>query len=299
MAGLPVPRKEHAIVMCKFASDCLTKMKELVQSLETSLGPDTADLSLRIGLHSGPVTAGVLRGEKGRFQLFGDTMNTASRMESTGVPGKIQCSKETADLVSEYGRDKWITEREDLVVAKGKGRLTTYWIRVHSESHCTGSHMTSRSGNSSCDERSPKPMTLPDTDSEEKPKTSYDALSPKLKRLVSWNVEILLKSLRQIIARRASLGTLKAPSKRQSKKMTVGSCVPLEEVQDILALPLFDAKMFQNMVDPNTIKIPSEIIRQLTDFVARIAGLYHNNHFHSFERKLACKGSVCFVYIFC
>lgn len=47
-----------------------------VSSLERELGPDTADLALRIGLHSGPVTAGVLRGQKSRFQLFGDTVNT-------------------------------------------------------------------------------------------------------------------------------------------------------------------------------------------------------------------------------
>lgn len=50
-------------------SDSVTK------KLEVSLGPDTADLALRIGVHSGPVTAGVLRGERARFQLFGDTMS--------------------------------------------------------------------------------------------------------------------------------------------------------------------------------------------------------------------------------
>jgi class 3 adenylate cyclase len=52
-------------------------MKELIRELEALLGPGTSDLALRVGLHSGAVTAGVLRGEKSRFQLFGDTVNTA------------------------------------------------------------------------------------------------------------------------------------------------------------------------------------------------------------------------------
>jgi len=69
VCGLPEPRKDHAVVMSLFARDCMAKMKELVRELEVTLGPDTADLANRFGLHSGPCTAGVLRGERARFQL--------------------------------------------------------------------------------------------------------------------------------------------------------------------------------------------------------------------------------------
>ena len=60
--------------MCRFARDCVTTFGKVVKDLERELGPDTGDLMLRVGLHSGPVTAGVLRGERSRFQLFGDTV---------------------------------------------------------------------------------------------------------------------------------------------------------------------------------------------------------------------------------
>jgi class 3 adenylate cyclase len=70
--------------------------------MESTLGPDTGELGLRVGLHSGPVTGGVLRGEKARFQLFGDSMNTTARIEAGGH--KIHVSEATADLVSTAGK---------------------------------------------------------------------------------------------------------------------------------------------------------------------------------------------------
>ena len=79
VAGLPKPQPHHAIIMTKFADECRHLMRTELHSLVDTLGPKTLELQLRIGLHSGPVTAGVLRGDKARFQLFGDSMNTASR----------------------------------------------------------------------------------------------------------------------------------------------------------------------------------------------------------------------------
>lgn len=54
----------------------MKRFHEIVSELELTLGPDTSELELRVGLHSGPITAGVLRGDRARFQLFGDTMNS-------------------------------------------------------------------------------------------------------------------------------------------------------------------------------------------------------------------------------
>jgi class 3 adenylate cyclase len=74
VTGLPEPRKDHAVVMVKFARDCRSICVDITRELEVSLGPGTGDLRYRFGLHSGPVTAGVLRGKKSRFQLFGTLM---------------------------------------------------------------------------------------------------------------------------------------------------------------------------------------------------------------------------------
>lgn len=70
----------------------------------------------------------MLRGEKARFQLFGDTVNTASRMESNGEKGRIHVSEQTAEALRAKGKGHWLTAREDMIEAKGKGTLQTYWV---------------------------------------------------------------------------------------------------------------------------------------------------------------------------
>jgi len=76
VTGVPDARDDHAVAMVRFALECRKRFKRLAKQLEVQLGPSTGELQARIGLHSGPVTGGILRGDRARFQLFGDTVNT-------------------------------------------------------------------------------------------------------------------------------------------------------------------------------------------------------------------------------
>jgi class 3 adenylate cyclase len=282
VAGLPEPRKNHAVVMVRFARDCCNKVHELTQKLETTLGPDTGDLHFRFGLNSGPVTAGVLRGERARFQLFGDTVNMAARMESTGYPGKIQISQSTTQLLIAAGKSHWVVPREDHVAAKGKGVIQTYWTKPS-----TGPKSTAPSVSSTSEHNETSTSSGDGSIKEVR-------LDGKTQRLIEWNLDVLTQLVRQIVVRQDSMKKASRPLQQRSASALqngnskfpsskLGTSTVLDEVKEIIELPEFDASSYGNISDITSVNLDPIVTEQIRQFVTAVSSMYHDNPFHNFE----------------
>ena len=117
VAGIPQPIADHAIAIAHMALDMLAGIEDYARRNQQAL-------TIRIGIHTGSVVAGVIGTKKFIYDLWGDTVNIASRMESTGLPGRIQMTETTAKLV----RDQFELEERGPIEIKGKGLMTTYLL---------------------------------------------------------------------------------------------------------------------------------------------------------------------------
>jgi adenylate cyclase len=116
-AGVPTPRPDHARALVLMALDMLEAMR-------SSDEVGHLGLELRVGINSGPVVAGVIGRKRFLYDLWGDAVNTASRMESQGTPGRIQITRATYELIA----DEFECEPRGTITVKGKGEMEVWHI---------------------------------------------------------------------------------------------------------------------------------------------------------------------------
>jgi class 3 adenylate cyclase len=118
-----MPKPDHAKVLARLALDMLECVKT-----DDLLG-GRHSIEIRIGLNSGPLIAGVIGQKKKVYAVWGDTVNTASRMESHGVSGRIQITRATYELI----RDEFVCEYIGEILVKGKGRMEVWHLLAEKE----------------------------------------------------------------------------------------------------------------------------------------------------------------------
>ena len=116
-AGVPTPRPDHARALALVGLDMIAAMREHEEL--AALG-----LELRIGINSGPVVAGVIGRKRFLYDLWGDAVNTASRMESHGAAGRIQITRATYELLA----DEFVCEPRGTIIVKGKGEIEVWYL---------------------------------------------------------------------------------------------------------------------------------------------------------------------------
>lgn len=181
-------------------------------------------------------------------------VNTTARIETTGQKNRIHLSEATASILIHSGKGDWVQKRRDLVDAKGKGALSTYWLVV------TGVRSMGTSD-----------------DGKEASESTTTEVEKKL-RLINWMVDAMTRLLKQVVARRAMTISSSNPDLMAKLEGNGRAGTVLEEVQDVISLPKFDSKArdFYSSAEESC-ELPSKVVAELRDYITLVASAYSSN----------------------
>ena len=168
-------------------------------------------------------------------------------------------------MLKQAGYEGWVQPRRDVVSAKGKGRMKTFWL------------------NQDTDEMGAMNVRSPHRSREDA------TLHERLERCIDWNTELLVGLLKKVVAHRVALhgpraikdaAGVSAKLKTKAKNIGAGQLI-VEEVANIIELPEFDDRA--TAADAESLVLPAKVVAQCRRYVAVVASMYRNNAFHNFE----------------
>lgn len=174
--------------------------------------------------------------------------------DSTGLKGRIQCSQSTAEALAVAGKQHWVRPREDLVSAKGKGILKTYWIVPNSKAG-SESASTDNSARSNFEEI-------------ELPQEIYAEELLKREREIDWITELLSECIRHIMVKQE---LYKVPAKAPPIHDKISGQIPLDDVVDTIRMPETSIKAGETEDKAKHVKIPERVSSLLRQYVSIVS----------------------------
>jgi hypothetical protein len=188
---------------------------------------------------------------------------------------RIHISEDTARLITDGGKDHWLTPREEKVQAKGKGQLTTFFVFEKNDRRM--------SLTSSCNDRS---LISEGSDSSPTVAITNNLSNDRRRRLIDWHVDLFAGSIRKIVARRGPCSTTSMEKGKvnnigddnSTSNSAISDGMVLDEFVEIIQLPAFDPKVSTTpQIDPQSVHIDEDIMMQLRRYIFAISNKYNEN----------------------
>ena len=225
------------------------------------------------------MTAGVLRGDRQRFQLFGTTVNMTEQIKNSSAEKSIHMSEATAKLLRKSGHGRWVEPNSSLKTLEGVGDIQTYWLlpdrrrrSMMNTGHESEGGGDETSGPSDCDLSSNS--------------SACGANMTKMQRLVEYNLQVLLEMLEEVVAARnvtSSSSMLLTQSLAEIENEFGRSQTVLEEFKEIITLPKTTTDDIRKRQKLGVADLPGDVKAQLRAFLTEVSLLYRDNPFHNYE----------------